>query len=179
MSIFSSTGLLGKWWSAVKSLFTKIEEVFLPEVITITQAINSAINNKDVDALIAAISPKLDGIPGAVLSTAQTIIPKVLAAELGLQALQSGATPQDAANWAQSVITAFAGINSSLVATSKVWTSLAASLAILFDQGKTVDKNWAYWVSLAEQAYVKIQAAIAAASAAVTTVAPSSTAATS
>lgn len=171
-NIFSATGFLGELWSGIKGLFTKVEEVLLPEAIKITQDINAALTNQSVDDLVAAISPKLAGIPAAVLSAAQALVPKVLAAELGLQALQSGATPQDAANWAQSVITAFAGINSSTVATSKIWTNLAASLAVLFDQGKTVNKTWIYWANLADQAYQKIVAAVAAAKAAVTTAVP-------
>lgn len=175
MSIFSSTGFLGKIWTGIKGLFVKVEEQLLPEAINITEDINNALKNQNVIDLVTALSPKLDGIPAAVLSTAQTLIPKILAAELGLQALQSGATPQDAATWAQNVVTAFAGINSNLTAQSKIWSNLAASLAVLFDQGKTANQTWVYWINLADQAFQKIQAAVAAASAAVT---PPATAAT-
>lgn len=164
MSLFGSTSFLGKIWAGLKSLFVKTEEVLLPEAITITEAINNALKNQSVDDLVAALSPKFDGIPETVLTAAQGIIPKIMAAELGLQALQSGATPQDAANWAQSVIAAFAGINSNITASSKIWTDLAASLAVLFDQGKTANKTWIYWANLADQAFQKIQAAITTAS---------------
>lgn len=172
MSIFSSTGFLGKIWADIKSLFTKVEEVLLPEAIQITEGVNNALNNQSVEDLVAAISPKLDGVPEEILTGAQSVVPKILAAELGLQGLQSGATPQDAANWAQSVITAFAGVNSDTVKTSKIWTDLAASLAVLFDQGKTAGKNWIYWANLADQAFQKIQAAVTAAHQAVTATPP-------
>lgn len=167
MNIFSSTGFFGKLWADIKGLVVKGETVLLPEVIQITEFVNNAIKNQSVDDLIEAISPKLAGIPGALLTGAQALIPKVLAAELGLQALQSGATPQDAANWAQGVITAFAGVSSNVTASSKIWTNLAASLAVLFDQGKTANKNWVYWMNLADTGFQQIKTAIAAASAAI------------
>src|ERR1700753_4111264 len=163
MSIFSGfAGLASKIWADIKGLFVKTEEVLLPEAVQITEVVNNALHNQSVEDLVAALSPKFDGIPEAVLTTAQGIIPKILAAELGLQALQSGATPQDAANWAQSVISAFAGVSSNITVKSKIWTDLAASLAVLFDQGKTANKDWVYWVNLADQAFQKIQAAITA-----------------
>lgn len=167
MSLFSSTGFLGKLWAGIKGLFVKVEEKLLPEVISITEDINNALKNSSLDDLIAAISPKLGGVPDALLAGAQTLIPKILAAELGLQGLQSGATPQDAANWAQSVITAFAGVSSNITASSKIWTNLAASLAVLFDQGQTTGKTWVYWINLADQAFQQIKTAVAAASAAI------------
>jgi hypothetical protein len=164
---FSKTGILGEFWSGIKGLFVKAEEEFLPEVIVITQDINAALQNQSVDDLIDAISPKMAGIPGALLTGAQVLVPKILTAELGLEALQSGATPQAAAAWAQSAITAFAGISSNVTAVSKVWTNLAASLAVLFDNGKTANQPWTFWTNLAATALTKIQTAVAAAKAAI------------
>lgn len=168
MSIFSSTGFLGKIWAAIKGAVTKVQVTLLPEAILITEAVNNALKSGLVEDLVAAISPSMKDIPAAVLVEAQTLVPKVLASELGLQALSAGSTPQDAANWAQSVITAFAGVSSNLVASSKIWTNLAASLVVLFDQGKTTDKTWIDWANTADEAFKQIQAAAAAASAAVT-----------
>lgn len=168
MSIFSSTGFLGKIWAAIKGAVTKVQVVLLPEGILITEAVNNALKSGIVTDLVEAISPKLENIPAAVLAEAQVLIPKILASELGLQALAANATPQDAADWAQSAITAFAGVSSNLVASSKIWTNLAASLVVLFDQGKTTDKTWIDWANTADEAFKQIQAAVAAASAAVT-----------
>lgn len=173
--MFSKTGFLGKLWADIKGLFVKVEEQLLPEAVSITEGINNALNNQSVDDLVAAISPKFAGIPEAVLVAGQALVPKILAAELGLEALKSGATPQDAANWAQSAITAFAGVSSSVTAKSKIWTNLAASLAELFDQGKTANQTWVYWVNLADQAFQKIQAAVTAAHAAIVPAAPAAT----
>lgn len=160
--------MLGKIWTGIKSLFVETEKVLLPEVIDITEDVNNAIKNQSVDDLVNALSPKLGGVPSALLTGAQVLIPKVLAAELGLQALQTGATPQDAANWAQSVIAAFS-TRTDITSKSKVWTNLAASLAVLFDQGKTQNKNWVYWVNLADTAFNQIQTAVTAASSAIIT----------
>ncbi len=176
MSIFSSTGFLGKIWAAIKGAVTKVQVTLLPEAILITESVNNALKSGLVTDLVDAISPKFANIPAAVLAEAQTLIPKVLASELGLEALSAGATPQDAANWAQSVITAFAGVSSNLVATSKIWTNLAASLVVLFDQGKTTNQTWIQWAETADQAFKQIQAAAAAASAAVATPATTPTA---
>lgn len=168
MSLIPATSFLGKVWAAIKAAVTKVQVTLLPEAILITEAVNNAIKSGLVDDLVAAISPSLKGVPAALLTEAQTLIPKVLASELGLQALAAGSTPQDAANWAQSVITAFAGVSSNLVTTSKIWTNLAASLVVLFDQGKTTNQTWIQWADTADQAFKQIQAAAAAASAAVT-----------
>jgi|GEM_PF-6316016 len=168
MSLIPANSFFGKIWAGIKGLFVKVEEIFLPEAILITEGINNALKSGIVTDLVDAISPKLAGVPAELLTAAQDLIPKVLASELGLEALKSGATPQDAANWAQSVITAFAGISSNLVATSKIWTNLAASLVILFDQGKTTNQTWIQWAETADQAFKQIQAASAAAAAAVT-----------
>lgn len=168
MSLIPANSFLGKVWAGIKGLFVKVEEVLLPEAILITESVNNALKSGLVTDVVDAISPKLAGVPAELLTAAQALIPKVLSAELGLEALKSGATPQDAANWAQSVITAFAGVNSNLVATSKIWTNLAASLAVLFDQGKTTNKTWIDWVNTADAAFKQIQAASAAAAAAVT-----------
>lgn len=169
MSIFSSNGFLGHLWAGVKSLFVKVEEQFLPEAISITEAVNNAIKTGVVQDIIAAISPELDGIPAKVLTAAQDLVPKLLSAELGLEALKTGATPQDAIAWANSAISAFAG--KTLTEQSGIWTNLATELVILFDQGKTADKTWIDWANTAEQAFQKIQAAIAAAKAAINPVA--------
>jgi len=175
MSIFSKVGgFFGVLFNDLKELFQKAEEKLLPEAIIITQDVNAALNSGLVEDVVAAISPKLAGIPAGILTAAQALVPKVLAAELGLQALQSGATPQDAANWAQNAISSFAGKN--FTAQTKVYTNLAAELAVLFDQGKTADKTWADWVGTADQAFKKIQAAVAAAHAAIAPAASASSA---
>lgn len=161
MSIFSSTGFLGKLWTGIKSLFVKVEEQLLPEAINITEDVNNAIKSGIVQDVVAAISPALGGVPAKLLAGAQVLVPKILAAELGLEALKSGATPEDAATWAQNAIAAFAG--KTFTAQTKVWTNLAAELAILFDDGKTTNKTWIDWANTAEQAFQKIQAAVAAA----------------
>lgn len=168
MSLIPATSFLGKIWAKIKGAVVKAEVVLLPEAILITEAVNNALKSGLVTDLVDAISPKMDDIPADLLTAAQSLVPKVLASELGLEALSSGATPQDAANWAQSAITAFAGKNADLVATSKIWTDLAASLAVLFDQGKTTNKTWIDWADTADQAFKQIQAASAAAAAAVT-----------
>ena len=167
MSIFSSTGFLGKIWAAIKGAVTKFQVTLLPEAILITEAVNNALKSGLVDDLVTAISPSLKGVPATLLTAAQALIPKVLAPELGLEALAADATPAAAAEWAQSTITAFAGLNANLVAESKIWTNLAASLVILFDQGKTTNTTWIQWADTADQAFKQIQAAAAAASAAV------------
>lgn len=167
MSLIPATSFLGKIWAAIKSAVTKVEVVLLPEAILLTEAVNNALKSGLVTDLVEAISPKMAGIPGDLLAAANSLIPKILASELGLEALSSGATPQDAANWAQSAIKAFANKSSDIVATSKIWTNLAASLAVLFDQGKTTNKTWIDWANTADQAFKQIQAASAAAAAAV------------
>lgn len=179
MSIFSASGFLGKIWAALKGAVTKAQVTLLPEAILITEAVNNALKSGLVDDLVVAISPALKGVPAALLTAAQGLIPKVLASELGLQALSSGATPQDAAAWAQSVITAFAGLNANLVSESKIWTNLAASLVVLFDQGKTTNKTWIDWADTADQAFKEIQAAAAAAASAAKPVVASAAPATS
>jgi hypothetical protein len=168
MSLIPATSFLGKIWAAIKSAVTKVQVTLLPEAILLTEAVNNALKSGLVTDLVDAISPKMAGVPAELLTAAQTLIPKVLASELGLEALSSGATPQDAANWAQSVITAFAGVSSNLVASSKIWTNLAASLAVLFDQGKTTNTTWIQWANTADEAFKEIQTASAAAAAAVT-----------
>lgn len=172
MSLIPATSFFGKLWAALKSAVTKAQVTLLPEAILITEAVNNALKSGLVDDLVTAISPSLKGVPAALLTAAQGLIPKILASELGLQGLAAGATPQDAATWAQSVITAFAGLNANLVSESKIWTNLAASLIVLFDQGKTTNKTWIDWANTADQAFKEIQAAAAAASAAVKPVAP-------
>lgn len=149
-----------------------MQVTLLPEAILITEAVNNALKSGLVDDLVTAISPTLKGVPAALLTAAQGLIPKILASELGLEALAADATPVAAAAWAQSVITAFAGLNSNLVSESKIWTNLAAALVVLFDQGKTTNKTWIDWADTADQAFKEIQAAAAAASAAVKPVAP-------
>lgn len=166
MSIFSSGGFLGKIWSGIKSLFIKEEEQLLPEAINITEGINNAIKSGLVQDVVDAISPSMGGIPAKLLAGAQQIIPKVLATELGLQALKSGATPADATAWAQSAIAAFA--TKDFTAQSKVWTNLVTELIILFDDAKTKDKSWIDWANTGQQAFLKIKAAVAAAHAAIT-----------
>jgi hypothetical protein len=174
MSILSSTGFLGKLWAGIKSLFVKAEEVLLPEAISITEDVNTAIKSGTVADVVNAISPSMGGIPAKLLTAAQVLVPKILAAELGLQALNSGATPEDAAAWAQSAIAAFA--SKDFTAQSKVWTNLAASLVILFDDGKTTNKTWIDWANTADQAFQKIQAAVVSAQTAIAP-APAATAA--
>lgn len=169
MSIFSSGGFLGKIWSGIKSLFTKIEEQLLPEAINITEDINNAIKSGLVQDVVNAISPSMNGIPSKLLAAAQDLVPKVLTAELGLEALKAGAPPADATAWAQSAIAAFA--TKDFTAQSKVWTSLVTELVILFDDGKTTNKTWIDWANTAQQAFIKIKAAVAAAHAAVVPVA--------
>lgn len=165
MSIFSSGGFLGKIWSGIKSLFTKVEEQLLPEAINITEDINNAIKSGLVQDVVNAISPSMGGIPAKLLAGAQDLVPKVLATELGLEALKSGATSADATTWAQNAIAAFA--TKDFTAQSKVWTTLVTQLIILFDDGKTTNKTWIDWANTGQQAFLKIKAAVAAAHAAV------------
>lgn len=175
MSIFSSTGFLGKIWSGIKGLFVKVEEEFLPEAINITEGINNAIKSGLVQDVVAAISPSMGGLPAKLLAAAQDLVPKVLASELGLEALKAGATPADATAWAQSAIAAFA--TKDFTAQSKVWTNLVTEVIILFDDGKTTNKTWIDWANTGQQAFIKIKAAVAAANAAITPVAPAAVAA--
>ncbi len=167
MGLFSKTGFFGKIWggikSAVSTVFKDAQVEFLPEIITITEDINQAVNSGVVEDIVAALSPELAGVPAAILKGAQILGPKILATELGLEALGEAPTEAATAAWVQSVIAAYA--KASIATTSKIWISLATSLTVLYNQGKAENATWNEWENLAQQAFNQVQAAIAAAKA--------------
>lgn len=150
MSIFT------KFWDLVKHIFgSDLAKV----AIAITQDVNIALKSGVPDAIIAAIDPNPDHIPEELLAGAKALIPKVMAAELGLVAVAADATPEAAQSWVESIIEAFG--SATLVRQSKVWNSLATQLTILFDNGKTQGLTWIQWANKAEEAFQDVQKAVA------------------
>ena len=135
----------------------------LPFAIDVTEDINNAVKSGDAQTLvniIKALNAGAGTVAQGVLDEAKVLGPKVLATELGLQALETGATPQAAIDWAQSVIDAYG--SATLVKQSKIWNDLATELAILYDQGRTKNKTWIQWAETVEEAFQAVKKAIEA-----------------
>ncbi len=165
MSIFSK--VFGAIGNAASSVWKAISHLFaadiLPAAIDVTEDINNAIKSgtaQEVVDILNSIDSKVGTVAQDLLNEAQTLAPKVLASELGLQTLESGATAEQAVTWAQSVIDAYA--SSSQITQTKVWSTLATTLAVLYDNGRTTNKTWADWLGTVDQAFKAIKAAIAA-----------------
>lgn len=150
MSIFT------KFWDLIKHIFGGS---LAKLAIAITQDVNIALKSGIPDKIIAAIDPNPDHLPEELLAKAKALIPKVLAAELGLQALVADASEEAAQAWVQSIIEAFGSAD--LIKQSKVWNALATELTILFDNGKTAGLTWIQWADKAEEAFQDVQKAIA------------------
>lgn len=177
MGLFSKTGFFGKIWAGVKkavsTVFKDVEVEFLPEIITLTEDLNQAATSGVVEDVVAALNPELGGVPEEILKGVQTLGPKILATELGLEALGEAPTEAATAAWVQSVITAYA--KASIATTSKIWLNLATSLTVLYNQGKAENATWIEWENLSQQAFDQVKAAIAAAKANPSDAAPATT----
>src|ERR1700761_9298315 len=103
MGLFSKTGLFGKIWSGIKKgvtvaadaiadVFKDVQLEFLPEAVVITQDLMTAVTSGLVEDVVEALNPVLGGLPEDILNVAKSTLPKVLAAELGLQALGENPT---------------------------------------------------------------------------------------
>lgn len=141
----------------------------LPFAIEITQDFNEAVKSGDAQTvvnLLKSIYPGAGTIAQDILYEAQTLGPKVLATELGLQTLETGASAEDAVTWADGVIQAYGSAD--LITQSKVWNTLATKLAVLYDNGRQTNKTWIQWASTIEQAFQAIKQAAADAQAGTT-----------
>lgn len=149
----------GSVWKAISHLFAAD---ILPAAIAVTEDINNAVKSgtaQEVVSVLIAINPQVGNVAQDILNEAQTLAPKILATELGLQTLESGATAEQAVAWAQSVVNAYA--SATQIQQTKVWSTLATQLAVLFDNGRTQNKTWADWIGTVDQAFKAIQQAVA------------------
>jgi hypothetical protein len=155
MGIFS---WVPKLWADIKKAFTSIQVDGLKIAIAITGDINTALKSGIVQDLVKALDPNPEHLPAEILTAAQNIIPKVLAAELGLQALIQNPTPDQQAAFATEVLTAF-GVKNALQK-GKIYTNLATELTILFKQTEASNNSWGGWAAAVEQGYEDVQAVL-------------------
>lgn len=160
MSIFTKLfKALGSVWHFLSHLFAAD---ILPFAIEATQAVNEAVKSGSAQTLVDIINTLNAGaghLAQGILDEAKVLGPKVLATELGLQALETGATPESAIQWAEGVIQAYG--SASLIDQSKVWNALATKLAVLYDNGRQTDKTWMEWAKTVEEAFQAIKQAAA------------------
>lgn len=152
--------------SALKWIGHLFAADILPFAIEATEAWNEAVKSGEAQAivnLLTQISPTAGHIGQDVLNEGAELGPKVLSAELGLQALESGATAEQEVAWAQSLLDAFG--SASWIKQTKAWNSLATNLAILYDQGRQQNKTWMDWAQTVQAAFDKITEAAAEAKA--------------
>jgi hypothetical protein len=160
MNIFKTViNGLGSAWHWLAHLFAAD---ILPIAIDLTEDYNLAVKSGIPQAIVDVIKGANAGagkIAQGIIDEAAILAPKVMATALGLQALESGATPEQEVAWAASLIEAYGSAD--LVKQSKVWTMLATELAILYDNGRTANKTWAQWTETVEKAFQLIQKAVA------------------
>jgi hypothetical protein len=150
-------------WHAIAHLFAAD---ILPFAIDLAEDYNQAVKSgvpQAVVDVIKGVNANAGKVAQELADEAAVLAPKVLATALGLQALESGTTPEQEVAWAQGLIDAYGSAN--LVKTSKAWTTLATELAVLYDNGRTTNKTWAQWTDTIEKAFQAIQRAVAAAKA--------------
>lgn len=160
MSIFTKLfKALGSAWHFLSHLFAAD---ILPFAIEATQTINEAVKSGSAQTLVDVINALNTGaghIAQDILDEAKVLGPKVLSTELGLQALETGATAETAIQWAEGVVQAYG--SASLIDRSKVWNALATKLAVLYDNGRTANKTWMDWAKTVEEAFQDIKQAAA------------------
>lgn len=150
---------IGKFFKAIGHLFAAD---ILPFAIDATQDINEAIKSGDAQALVnilGALNSGAGHVAQDILDQAKVLGPKVLATELGLQALEVGATAESSIAWANGVVEAYGSVDD--ITKSKVWNTLATKLAILYDNGRTTNKTWIDWAETVEEAFQAITKAVA------------------
>lgn len=149
---------IGKVLKAIGHLFAAD---ILPFAIDATQDINVAVKSGEAQAVVDILTGFNSGaghVAQGILDEAKLLAPKVLATELGLQALESGATAESALDWAKGVVAAYDSADD--ITKSKVWNTLATKLAILYDNGRTTNKTWIDWAKTVEVAFQAIQQAV-------------------
>lgn len=151
MSIFT------KFWALIKKVFTAVEIKFLPEAIAVTEDINNALKSGVVGTIVSFFSSKPDSWPQELYQLALGLFPKILATELGLQALGLTPTPEAVAAFVQQAMEAYGPAN--LSTQSKIWTDLAAKLVSEFNAAEISNKTWADWVDTVEDMFQQIKAA--------------------
>lgn len=177
MGLFSKTGFLSKAWTGIKKevtiissdiadVFKDVETDVMPELVLITQDVNVALNSGVVEDVVAAINPEMGGVPEKLLTLAQTVTPKVLADELGIEALGTSPSVADATAWAQSAIAAFA--SKTFTQQTKIYSTLLGTLASEYQGEKASGATWIQWLDFGQKVYGQVMAAIAAAKAAET-----------
>lgn len=160
MSIFKDI------WKGLGNVLKAIGHLFaadiLPFAIDATQDINVAVKSGEAQAVVDILTGFNSGaghLAQGILDEAKALAPKVLATELGLQALETGATAESAVAWARGVVTAYGSADD--ITKSKVWNTLATKLAILYDNGRTANKTWIQWAQTIEEGFQAIKQAIA------------------
>lgn len=138
----------------------------IPIAIDITEEINQAIQSGSAQTLVNvldSIDPQIGAIGQDIVNEAKVLGPKVLATELGLQALETGATAESAVAWGEGVIQAYGSAD--LLTKTKTLNAVATKLAVLFDQGRQTNKTWMDWAQTVQDAFdiIKQQAAADAA----------------
>jgi hypothetical protein len=152
MSIFTN------FWSWIKKAFTSLNHV----AVAVTQDYNQALKSGLVDQVVTvltAISPAAGHLAAGIEAESKILVPKIIETELGVAALGAAPTAAGEVAWANSVLQAYG--SASTIKQSKLWSTLATELAILFDQGKTTNKTWADWGADIETAFQDIQQAVA------------------
>lgn len=148
MSILSK---VGAWF---KKVFVAIKDDADKVAITITEEIKTGLDS----GVIAAIAKALDTITGhvstEVLTLLQAAVPKALAVELAIQGLPDNPTAADITTFDTAVLTAVGG--ASLVASSQLWTTLAAQVYAMLQTDLSASggsMTFAQIVALVEKSY--------------------------
>jgi len=121
--------------------------------VAITEGIQTALKSgavTEVAQIIEAIFPNVKNVPTDLVAKLQVLVPKVLAAELEIQALPAGASEDQIKTFVSDVLTSFNVKQDK----SKLWTTLSGSLySILRAYTGGTSMTWIEVVNEVEEAF--------------------------
>lgn len=158
MSIFKALGtFFGKTLPhALADFFSAVKTNGVRIAVGITEGVQAALKSgvvEDVAKIIEGIFPNVKNIPTDLVSQLQILVPKILSAELEVQALPAGATDEQIATFTNDVLTAF----NVKADKSKLYSTLAGSLSKLF-KAYTGEGSTMTWVEVLNEVEADFQA---------------------
>lgn len=142
-------------WSWFKKTFVDHTQSAASVAVTVTETIKVLLANPVVN-LLENVLDTVTGtqIPAEIATKINSIIPKILAVELGLQGLPANATADQILAFENSILKAFDVTANN----SKLYTVLSAQIyGIVQNAIANGTTNFAGWVDAVEQAYLDYQ----------------------